>query len=468
MTPAQSRDGGGTVPPSDPAQPDPGPRSDATSVVPRWSVTPGIAYGAAAAVLLAGLALVLGRAELALVAAPLFFAVALGYDRRPNRFAPVSVRTVLDPDQDATGVRYRVTIDAPPEVEAVSLMMFAADHSVHRVAVDRRTAAGTDRAPGAPSLSGRIPVAHSGPQEILRLHYSLLAGAGIALSSPDDGPESTRLIPPPRLRIENLPMPLRVVGITGAHGSATPGDGGEFRDVALFAPGDRLRRIDWKVTARRAQLPGDLYVRRSFSTADALVMLVVDDRDELGSDVTSWTGTEGGTPTATSLDLAREAALSLASAYIDAGDRVGFRDLAGTARSVEPGGGTRHLDRLRSTIATAAPTGDPVKSVRTPVVPSSAVVVVVSTFLDDLAATMAITWASTGHRVVAIDVLPQPEVKHATREEQTAFRLVMLERNDRIDGMTAAGVEPVRWQPLPGDPVPAVQLRMLSRPRRRR
>ena len=257
-------------------------------------------------------------------------------------------------------------------------------------------------------------------------------------------------------------MPHRVFGITGAHGSTTPGDGGEFRDVALFTPGDRLRRIDWKATARRAQVPGELYVRRSFSTADAIVVLVVDDRDEVGADVTRWAGAKGGVTTSTSLDLAREAASSLSAAYLAAGDRVGFRDLAGTARSVEPGGGTRHLERLQSTIATIAPTGEPVRSVRTPIVPASSLVVVLSTFLDEQAATMAITWASTGHRVVAVDVLPEPELQSATREEQTAFRLLMLERTDRLDGMTASGVEPDplglrRRRRRAGRPAPAPQ-----------
>ncbi|WP_343213840.1 DUF58 domain-containing protein [Gemmatimonas sp.] len=32
------------------------------------------------------------------------------------------------------------------------------------------------------------------------------------------------------------------------HASARPGDGGEFRDLHPYAPGDRVRRIDWKAT----------------------------------------------------------------------------------------------------------------------------------------------------------------------------------------------------------------------------
>ncbi|RKR76259.1 DUF58 domain-containing protein [Frondihabitans australicus] len=450
-----------TPPPPDAGPP--APPADTTRERPRWSVTPPVAFSGAGVALLLGVALVSGRAEFALLALPAILGIALGLDRRPRRDAEVTVGTRLAPDDDATGVGYRITFDLPDAVDGVAVQLVSADNLTHRFAVDAETA----RA----GVGGRIPVTHSGPQEIVRLHYSLLGARGTALTSPDPGPASRRLIPPPRLRMESLPLPHRVVGITGAHSSATPGDGGEFRDIALFAPGDRLRRIDWKATARRSQRPGELYVRRSFSTADAIVMLVLDDRDELGPDVSLWSGARGATADATSLDLGREAASSLAAAYIAAGDRVGLRDLAGTARSVEPGGSTRHLERLQSTIALAAPTGEPVRNARTPLVPASSLVIVLSTFLDDPAATMAISWASTGHRVIAVDTLPEPDVRRLTHEERAAYSLIMVERNDRIDGMVASGVEPVRWQPLKGGTGPSsmpasVQLRMLSRPRR--
>lgn len=452
----------GQASPQGPASPQ-ATAADRTTDAPRWSLGPAALFGAGGGVLLLALGLVTSRAEFALLALPMLVVVALGVDSRPRRGAEVTVRTILRPDDDAsgvaTGVAYDIAIDLPDGADGVAVLMQAADATTHRFAVDRATAA---------RITGTIPVTHSGPQEIVRLHYSALGARGTVATPPEAGPVSSRVIPPPRLRMENLPLPHRVVGITGAHGSSTPGDGGEFRDVALFTPGDRLRRIDWKATARRATQPGELYVRRSFSTADAIVMLVVDDRDEVGADITLWSGARGAVATATSLDIAREAAFSLAAAYLAAGDRVGLRDLAGSARSVEPGGGTRHLERLQKTIATAAPNGEPVRSVRTPLVPASSLVVVLSTFLDEQAATMAITWASTGHRVLAVDVLPEAVLTRATREERTAHQLLMLERTDRLDGMAASGVELVRWAGGEGVPVPAVQLRMLSRPRRMR
>lgn len=439
-----------SVPDEAPARPVPGP-----VIAPTWVRSPALVAGLAAGVLLAGLGLLTGRPELAVVALPVLVTAALGFRRSPGADR-VHVATTLAPADSGRGVGYRTEVTVPPSAEAVAVEFRVAGDRRHVVVVDRRR---------AERLAGTVPVTHSGPQEVLRTHVSLLGRGGTAVTVPEPGPIAAAVVPPPHLRMQHLPMPHRVTGITGAHDSARPGDGGEFRDVALFAPGDRLRRIDWRRTARRAERPGDLYVRRSFATADALVVLVIDGRDDLGTDVTGWGGTRHGASAATSLDLAREAAVSLATAYVGAGDRVGLRDLGGSARSVEPGGGTRHLERLRSTIASVTPTGDADSSARMPLVPAASLVVVVSTFLDDRAASMAITWAATGHRVVAVDVLPPPDVSTADRYERTAFRLLTLERDDRLTEMTSTGVELIHWQTGDGDP-PAVQLRLLSRPRR--
>ncbi|MFB9650712.1 DUF58 domain-containing protein [Curtobacterium pusillum] len=433
-----------------PIRPAPGP--DAT---PLWVRNPAFVYGLAGAVFLAGLALVTGRPELAVVALPALVTAGFGGRSRLGGDV-VRVVTTLAPSDSGRGVGYRTEVALPPSAEAVAVELRVAGDRRHVVVVDPTTAT---------RLAGTVPVTHSGPQEILRTHIALLGRGGTAVSVPAPGPVGSAVVPPPHLRMQHLPMPRRVTGITGAHDSARPGDGGEFRDVALFAPGDRLRRIDWRRTARRAEQPGDLYVRRTFATADALVVLVVDGRDDLGADVTEWGGSRHGTHEATSLDLAREATLSLATAYIEAGDRVGLRALGGTARSVGPGGGTRHLERLRSTIASVTPTGDTTAGVRMPLVPAASLVVVLSTFLDDQAATMALTWAATGHRVVAVDVLPAPNASRANKHERAAFRLITLERDDRLAEMAATGVEHIRWQTDDGDS-PAVQLRLLSRPRR--
>ncbi|WIB67619.1 DUF58 domain-containing protein [Curtobacterium sp. MCBD17_035] len=435
----------------------PGVRSTDQAYRVRWVPNPPITAAIAAAVFLAGLALVTARVEFALVAAPLLVIAALGHDPARGRAGVIRTRTAVRPEDNGRGVMVDVELRAPQVAEAVAVVATLADGSTRRVLVTPSTAA---------ALRGPVTVLHSGPQAVVRLDLALIAQGGTAVTLPEEGPTLRAVVPPPRLRIEQLPMPHRLVGTTGTHESSSRGDGGEFRDLALFAPGDRLRRIDWRRTARRAQQPGELYVRRTSSTADAVVVIVLDDRDDVGPDVTRWSGTAGPGRSATSLDLAREAATTLASAYIGAGDRVGFRDLAGAVTGIEPRGGVRQLDRLRSATARAVPTSDTPGPVRAPTVPAASLVVVLSTFLDDHPAAMAITWAATGRRVVAVDVLPPLDRSDADRQERVASRLVELERRVRFDRMRAAGVEPITWRTADGTP-PAVAVRLLSRARRR-
>lgn len=308
----------------------PGVRSTDQAYRVRWVPNPPITAAIAAAVFLAGLALVTARVEFALVAAPLLVIAALGHDPARGRAGVIRTRTAVRPEDNGRGVMVDVELRAPQVAEAVAVVATLADGSTRRVLVTPSTAA---------ALRGPVTVLHSGPQAVVRLDLALIAQGGTAVTLPEEGPTLRAVVPPPRLRIEQLPMPHRLVGTTGTHESSSRGDGGEFRDLALFAPGDRLRRIDWRRTARRAQQPGELYVRRTSSTADAVVVIVLDDRDDVGPDVTRWSGTAGPGRSATSLDLAREAATTLASAYIGAGDRVGFRDLAGAVTGIEPRGG---------------------------------------------------------------------------------------------------------------------------------
>src|SRR5690606_35883748 len=104
------------------------------------------------------------------------------------------------------------------------------------------------------------------------------------------------------------------------------------------------------------------------ATSDATVILVIDSRDDVGERVEDWSGgpVEGGL---TSMDLAREAAASIAAAVIGMGDRVGLHDLAAPGRVVPAGGGRRHLERLFRRIEVSEPLGTRLTRRRAPVVP---------------------------------------------------------------------------------------------------
>jgi uncharacterized protein (DUF58 family) len=428
---------------------------DVSSGSYRWVRNPAAVFGLITGILLAGAGLLFSRAELVLIAAPILVSSAWAHQRRPKSDADVLVATTIDTRANSKVVEYRVAIDTPTDTDAVVVRLYERRHERTELVVDRGTAA---------ELVGQVFIVHSGQQEIVRVDFALVGPLGAVVTAPAQGPRSVRVIAPQIVSLRRIPLPFRMFGLSGGHNSARPGDGGEFRDISQFVAGDRLRRIDWKVTARRAQAPGDLYVRRSFSTADATVIIVMDSRDEVTVLATDQPNAQWDL--ATSLDLAREAASSIASGYVATGDRVGFRDLASSARTIIPAGGSRQLHRVLSAIARTRPIGAPQRRLRAPVIPAGALVYVLSTFLDGEATRMAELWRVAGHRVVVVDTLPPTPTSRLRREQQAAVRIIQLEREARVRALAALGADVVRWQPRDGRS-PEVQLSAQTRVSRR-
>ncbi|MBO0729429.1 MAG: DUF58 domain-containing protein [Acidimicrobiaceae bacterium] len=433
--------------------PEPGP---VITKVPNWTRSAGLTAGAAVAVVLAASGLIASRVDVALLAMPLIIAVGLSWGRRPSLTETASARLDLA-EPRSKEIDYGVSISTPERVETVVLRysVLAGEYREFVIAAPLRA-----------GLAGRVPLLHSGPQELVRFEYRFVGADGAAVSSPEQPLIARGVISPEQTAIESDPLPRRLQGLTGSHPSARAGDGGDFRDIHPFQAGDRLRRISWKTTARHAQNAGNLYVRRTDALADATVLIVLDSRDDVGEQVAEWGRNDPATKGISSLDIAREAASSIASGYIHAGDRVGFQDLSSRSRIIPHGGGTRHLWRLLRAIEITAPSPMPFSHRRAPIVPPGALVYLLSSLLDDQAVTLALTWRGKGHRVIAVDVLPAARFDRATRHEHVAHRIVMMERDDRIRVLRARGVELLRWSQDDNTLPLQVQLRLLSQPAR--
>jgi len=441
-----------------------------------WGRTSSVAGGLAAGLTLLLVGAMGGRPEIALLGVAPVIAAAWDLTRRTGGRVDVTLRRGREglPDGGPDGVgpapdietiddtpgdgrlRARVHLEVPDGTAAVRLRVGRAGSTTTAalVRVDRTRDVGVT-----------VRTVRTGPQDLVRAEAQ---GVGAGFATIDDpvssAPREVLLLPSAR-RLGPLPLPFRLRGLTGAHESQRPGDGGGLRDVHPFVPGDRLRRIDWRVTARRSPDLSELYVRRTFALADAVVMLVVDSRDDVGPDPATWSGFEPVRPQdPTSLDLARQAAASIARDLVAVGDRVGLDDLGVRRRPVAPGGGRRQLDRIVHRLALTHPEGEPTVRLRAPQLPSGALVVVFSTFLDDAAARAARSWRRSGHRVVAVDVLPRVRAAALNQRERLALRLVVIERTDRLAELAANGVELVPW--AAGDP--AVELARLARRSHRR
>ncbi|MGN7798731.1 DUF58 domain-containing protein, partial [Leifsonia sp. 22587] len=327
---------------------DRGPTRGATRTTTGWTLSPALAGAVIVGVLAVVASFVMSRVEPALVGAPLLLTAALGWDRRPSPPAkgrPGEVTVSADITVDDTAVPGDPGPDAPAAAPAAAppqaTLRIHTDATQRPDALQLRLALGGS-APvdailtpsAAADASGTVPLVHSGPQRLGAVGVRAIGPDAAWVSDPGEEAAVERVIRPRRAPVRTLPLPARLLGLTGQHISTRPGDGGEFRDIDLFHPGDRLRRIDWRATARAGR-DGELYVRRTTATSDAAVHLVVDARDDLTGVVADWSRAYPR-PAVSSLDLAREAASSLAAAYAAAGDRVGFDDLGEYGRVLPP------------------------------------------------------------------------------------------------------------------------------------
>lgn len=418
-----------------PRTPPPGPRERPEAEGgPGWTLSPALAAAATVAVVCLAAAFVTARLELVLLAAPLLLTAVIGWSSRPGT-APVRAVVTLDGDEPDGRVRVDAVAEAEGGADGVHLRIRRADREPQDAVVTPRAAR---------RLSFVEAASHSGPQRVLSLAARGIGPDAAWVGDPGSPVEAGRVVRPTTRRVRSLPLPARLLGLTGGHVSTRPGDGGEFRDIDRFRPGDRLRRIDWKATARLSQRPGELYVRRTTATSDAAVHLVVDARDDVPGAVAGW-ASPYPRPAATSLDLAREAAVSLAGAYAAAADRVGFDDLSDVRRSVPARAGDRHLSRVCRAIELTAAHGTATERARAPRLAPGAVVFVMSTLLDDQATRLALTWRAAGHRVIVVDVLPPRSVDGLVARERLALRVVDLERSLRLDRLRAAGAELLVW-----------------------
>nr|WP_157312979.1 DUF58 domain-containing protein [Microbacterium sp. MAH-37] len=416
-----------------------------------WRRTPVVAVALAGAVVLAAIGLALSRPDLVAVGIPLALCFVWALLRRPAGGA-LEVELSAEAGDGEGVVVGRVDIDADAE-----WVQLAVDQAGRRTGM-------ADVAPDEEALRSRSRLRHSGPIELLAV-----TARAVAL----DGAWTSAVTPTARLRwnaapvlrrLQELPVAPRLTGLHGSHEGARPGQGGDFRDIHPFAPGDELRRVDWRATARLSRAPGELYVRRVNTLSDSSVVIAVDTADDLGEVVATWGTGDLEHSGTTSLDLAREAALSLATAAIETGDRVAFHELAPGGRTLRSGAGARYLARLRDVIAATGVSGDGSRFRRTPPVPQGSIVFVLSTFFDGAAAELATRWRASGHAVVAVDVLPEPDDTRLSAEQRLATRTLLAERSDILVELRRTGVEVLTWRSGDADAV----LRMLIRGRHAR
>jgi uncharacterized protein (DUF58 family) len=404
-----------------------GPAWQPTAALLRVTVMPG-------ALLMA--AVLLRRIDLLALAAPLALA-AVPLVRRPAG-AP-SAELTISGDQPAEGATLQATVQAAGAAGAETMTAAVATAQWVRPARGRRLAGVVPVDDGAAALTVDLRADRWGRSAVGPGLVTLSAAGGLLRCGPLPLREQQVAVVPLAARFRGATQVPQARGNVGVHRSPRLGDGTELSGIRAFAPGDRLRRINWRVSLRT----GELQVNATTTERDADVLLLLDARYDAGTS----TGVDGS---ASGIDRAVRATAALAEFYLGLGDRVGLVVYTAGARQQPARAGRGQLTRLLQALLDVAP---PSRVGGEPLLPEPAgldpraLVLVISPLVGRHVFERTAALARAGHTVVAVDTLPDDPVGEATDAwSGPVFRLWRLERDVRISQLRGLGVPVVRWR----------------------
>lgn len=393
------------------------------------------------------LAVVNRQPALVVIAAPFVCWTAYAVLHRPRSGEPA-------PDVRLSAVRVRAG-------EGVELRVTAAADRIVDVMVppgarfdlDPRWGAACDRGAAAvrirPHRWGRLPLPDAG--------VVVTAGAGLwqARLSPPLPEVTVSPVAAVPGRGDVVPHPT---GLAGLHASRRPGDGSALADIRRFQPGDRLSRVNWRVTSRT----GVLHSNATTADRDTDVLVVLDTLADIR--IPSEPG-----PAESSLDATVVAAASLVEHYLRLGDRVGVHDFGGLIRDIPTRSGIRQFAAFDSQLAHArSDTRRRGYVRRVGRLRPGTFAVVCSPLLDDTVFDEIGRLVHRGASVIVIDTLPAglgdlPRKRRAQRGESglfwaEAWALRRLEREEPIRRLREHGVPVTPWRGVAGIGMLAAEL----------
>ncbi len=368
----------------------------------------------AAAALVAALAF--RRTELAAIAAPFALLVALGV-----RVPPPRLRAWVDVDRERAlegdVLHATVTVRTDEAVDRLEVGLALPDGvelEDGRNPVAVRLAGGEER-----ELALRVRCTRWSSVEIGEVWLRARDRIGLVrFEGRIDRRRPLRIYPRPE-RLRRLVSPAHTQAATGSEVARLRAEGLEFADTRPFVPGDRVRSINWRATARRGALV--VNERHPERNADVVVFL-----DSFAEARTSDEGT---------LEQAVRTAATVASRFLERRDRVGLVAFGGILRWLEPGGGLvqqyRLVDALLETGVEFSYAWKDVNVIPARTLPPRALVVAVTPLLDERSIGALLDLRGRGHDLVVLEISPEPYLEPGRdRSDVAALRLWRLQRSD--------------------------------------
>jgi len=235
-------------------------------------------------------------------------------------------------------------------------------------------------------------------------------------------------------RVDELLQPQRTQVFSGNYVSRERGEGIEFADLRPFAPGDRIRRVNWRASARR----GELWVNEYRPERNADVVVFLDTFAEA-------TGEDEST-----LDLAVRAASAFVGHYLRHKDRVGFIAFGGRLNWLSPRTGTAQLYRIVDALVDSEIilnyAWSDVAVLPQQTLPPRSLIVALTPLLDDRSGSALLDLRGRGFDLAVVEVSPVPFVPPGKGDRaELAHRIWLLERDVARARFERAGVAVGTW-----------------------
>ncbi|HEY6961792.1 MAG TPA: DUF58 domain-containing protein [Gaiellaceae bacterium] len=396
-------------------------------------------YAALAAVGLLA-ALVFGRPEIVALTAP--FVLTLGVGLALASPARLTAEVEVEPRAiEGDEVTARVTVAAATPIDRLDLFL-PVPAGVEVVegtpAVALRLKAGEERLLDLRLAARRWGSHRLGPLYVrTRDPLGLLVAEGVIPQTPE------LRVYPSEPSLQRILKPRETQVFAGSEVSRRKGEGIEFADVRLWAPGDPLKRVNWRASARRS----GLWVNESHPERNTDVILFVDSFAEARA-------ADGGT-----LDLAVRATATLADAYIRRRDRVGLISFGGLLRWLVPGMGTVQLykivDALLDTEVILSYYWSEIDLIPPHTLPPKALVIALSPLLDGRSVNALLDLRARGFDLAVVDVSPVPFTKRPKASlDALAYDVWTLRRDALRHRLQRSGVAVAEWRD--GAPLQAI------------
>jgi len=377
-------------------------------------------------------ALALRRPELAVLAAPFALVLALGL--RPAPEPRIEASLVLDTDRVVEDQPFGASLGvrADTAVDRLELLL-ALPEGVEVLdgpdAVALRVRAGEER-----TLSVTLRCRRWGLYDVGELELRARDAVRV-VSWERTIRRSSRLKAYPRAEsLERILPPRETQVFTGSEVARVKGDGIEYADLREYVPGDRLRSINWRASARRQ----GFVVNEQHPERNTDVVLFVDSFADVR---------QGGRST---LDDAVRATGTLASRYLERRDRVGLVSFGGILRWLQPGMGLTQRFRLVETLLETGVeptyTWRDVNVLPARILPPKALVLGITPLLDERYVATIADLRARGFDVAVIEVDPVALVEPAPGElGSLAYRLWLLDREALRSRLARLGIPVARW-----------------------